>query len=477
MVLRLTFVYLFIGISFLGCSQSEKSLSTFFEQWKSHDDLASASFGIMVTNKEGKVILEHNANRSLIPASTQKLLTTATALQELGPAYRFETGIWYTGALSDQGVLSGDLWVEGDGDPTLGSERFGGMESLGQQWIAVLKQAGITKIQGKVRVNTGKYPVFTTPRTWIWEDLGNYYGAVPSALSFHENSYTVQLSSPSQQGALCEVVKTAPNMQHLQFQSQVVTANSQRDNAYIFGGENSSRRYIKGSIPKGRGTFEIKGSIAQPDVVFSSWCTQYLHEQGLQVMSRSYEMPFDRMTAQQVHIHKSPPVFKIVELTNKHSINLYAEHLVLEMSSKRGATLSIESAAEELKVSLTKMGVDTKGMFLTDGSGLSRFNAVTPKQLVDVLTYMKASSNADVFESSLSIAGETGTLRGMFRNSSAAGKIKAKSGYMERVRSYAGYIDASNGNTYTFAILVNNYEGSASNMKYHIKKLLEKLSE
>lgn len=474
---QITAIYGLVFLSLSGCAQPKQTVEAFFTNWKTHKDLQSASYGVLVLDKSGKVILEHNSNISLVPASTQKLLTTAAALQELGANHQFETKLFYSGNIDENGVLNGDLWIEGGGDPTLGSERFVGLSGLSDSWTKAIQSAGIKQVNGRIRTNTSLFPKFTTPRTWIWEDIGNYYGAVPHALSFHDNTYQLNLSSPIGAGALCEVKSTYPEMEHLKFTSFVQTANNNRDNAYIFGAENSNDRYIKGTIPKGKGTFTIKGAMNQPDLVLAKWFANALEKGGITVSGQPNETTFVKENLKFIYTHKSPTVAEIVKLTNQHSINLYAEHLNLAMSSKRGEELSIEQAAEELKSNLEKMQINTSGMFLKDGSGLSRFNAFSPAQMVALLNYMQTTSNKETFEVSLSVAGESGTLRRMFYDSPAAGKILAKSGYMERVRSYAGYINKSETERYTFCVIVNNYEGSAAGMKHHIKQLLEKLAE
>ncbi|MDE0771344.1 MAG: D-alanyl-D-alanine carboxypeptidase/D-alanyl-D-alanine-endopeptidase [Salibacteraceae bacterium] len=466
---------LIFGLS--SCAQVEKQnqqvpLQQYFDQWLSQSNLVSASIGVLVKNEAGEVVLEYNSNQSLVPASTQKLLTTAFALEQLGPRFQFETKIWHTGRIDASGLLNGDLWIQGGGDPTLGSDRFGGLEKLKQIWVSEIQKAGIKSISGSVKVDASVFPKYSTPRTWIWEDLGNYYGAVPSGLSFHDNTYKMLLNSPYEVGQVCGVVRTEPKMKHLIFDSQVTASNDRADNAYIYGAEGSTLRYIKGTIPKGRKEFSIKGSISNPELVAERWLVEVLTQKGIPVVGNT----FNDDQKQLLYTHKSPYLAEIVTLTNKYSINLYAEHLAIWLNENRGEKLTVELGAQSVKEGIRKMGIDTKGMFLVDGSGLSRFNAVSANHLVEVLNYMTKSENASVFIKSLSVAGESGTLNRMFAGSPVKGKIKAKSGYMERVRSYAGYIETLQGEKLTFCILVNNYEGSASETKHQIKKLLEHLA-
>lgn len=471
------FLFVFAFLFANGISQtttSKGSLDQYFENWIQAPNLKSASIGVLVKSASGKTIINRNAEKSLVPASIQKLFTTAAILESKGRDFQFETKLWYTGKIDERGWLLGDIWIEGGGDPTLGSERFGGLQPLSKIWLAAIRGAGIKGVSGKIRVDASMFPKYCTPRTWIWEDLGNYYGAVPAGLTFHENMYELELESPSQIGELCTVKSVYPNMVHLEFDCAVTAASGNADNAYIFG-NGDNKRYIQGSIPKGRDSFTIKGSISNPEKVAASWFETELTVNGIEVKNEELSIEYDSTSKELIYTHKSPRLSEIVKLTNQYSINLYAEHLALWNSEKRGDLLSIELAAQNVKKSLEKMNISTNGLALVDGSGLSRFNAISPNQMVELLNYMKTTENADVFQESLAVAGQSGTLKRMFTGSVAEGMIKAKSGYMERVRSYAGYITTKSEEQLTFCIIINNYSGSASETKYQIKKLLEKI--
>ncbi|MHB9147421.1 MAG: D-alanyl-D-alanine carboxypeptidase, partial [Candidatus Amoebophilus sp.] len=120
-------------------------------------------------------------------------------------------------------------------------------------------------------------------------------------------------------------------------------------------------------------------------------------------------------------------------------------------------------------------GIDTTGIFLHDGSGLSRYNSITTKQLVDILCYMKNSKNFDAFYHSLPIAGETGTLKELFTKAPLKGNLKAKTGGMKRVLSYTGYCTTISGTEIAFSLIVNNYNGTPKELKQQIEKLLTAL--
>ena len=122
-------------------------------------------------------------------------------------------------------------------------------------------------------------------------------------------------------------------------------------------------------------------------------------------------------------------------------------------------------------------GLDSDGFYVNDGSGLSRFNGVSAKQLVGILQHMYKSKNKQLFINSLPVAGESGTLTNVGKGTAASGNIRAKSGYMTRVRSYAGYVTTKNKKNIAFALIVNNFNCSPSQMKSKMERIMIKLAE
>lgn len=389
-----------------------------------------------VKNSTGEVLVEKNSELSLTPASCLKIATTAAALHILGPNYRFETYLEIDGWVDDKNTLHGNLYIRGGGDPCLGSKRIAGALSWEEQietWVLAIKERGICKIEGKVIGDATKWEKALAVPSWTWEDLGNYYGAGASALSFHENCYSLFFKPGDTVGAKTTILRTDFPLPILSFQNEVVTGpEGSGDGACIYGSEFSSLQFIRGTIPAGVSEFAIKGAISDPAASCANLLEKKIEEMGIVIEKQDINFQKKREC---IHTTYSPTVQEIVYVTNQKSLNLYAEHLLKKMGEvvyKEGSTAAGVKAVADFWRSRS---IDLGGFNMVDGSGLSRKNLVTAKQLVSMLLKMKQS---DVFLPFLNSLPQVENL------------IRGKSGTMSLVKGYTGYIG-----DVTFAILVN----------------------
>jgi serine-type D-Ala-D-Ala carboxypeptidase/endopeptidase (penicillin-binding protein 4) len=156
------------------------------------------SISVCITDdKSGNTVFELNSGKSLIPASVMKLITSAAAIELLGPGYTFKTVIGYTGSLNKRsGRLKGNIVIIGGGDPALGSKYFTDhYQDFLKNWVTKIKSLGITKIDGSVITDDSRYDFQPVPSKWLWEDIGNYYGAGVYGLSVFDNTYEIHLKS------------------------------------------------------------------------------------------------------------------------------------------------------------------------------------------------------------------------------------------------------------------------------------------
>lgn len=449
--------------------------STIFNDFLQHKALKNASIGFYAYNlTDNKAIINHNGDLALIPASSLKLITTATALEVLGETYRFTTTISYSGEIKN-GVLNGDIIIKGGGDPSLGSHRY--RSYYGDfiiNWAAEIKKLSIDSINGKIIADASIFDN-EVPATWIWQDLGNYFGAGANGLSIYENFYTLTLSSQNK-AQKTTISGVSPHIPFLSIDNNVLGTVTNRDLSFIYGGPFQYNRYISGEIPNNRSEFKVKGSIPDPAYLCAYELDSILKTIGVKIAfkpstkrllgDRYIENATIKITSTQ-----SPTLASLIQQTNLYSINLYAEHLLnhIGLNMKKEGTTT--TGAEALINFWKEKGIDTDGMYIYDGSGLSRFNTITTKQLVAILNKMNKSSNKDIFYNSLAISGKSGTLSSIARGTAAEGKIYGKSGYMTNVRSYSGYVTTNSNKKIAFAIIVNNYNCSA----YEMKKMLEKI--
>ncbi|MCI4669384.1 MAG: D-alanyl-D-alanine carboxypeptidase/D-alanyl-D-alanine-endopeptidase [Bacteroidia bacterium] len=431
----------------------------------------------------GNPLLLHNHKKAVATASTMKMLTTITALAVLGPNFRFETKLAYTGNLDADGILSGDLYIIGDGDPTLGSDRMGinrDLDAMLANWSQNIQEAGIKEIKGNIIGDAGIFSSQMTPSKWPWEDMGNYYGAGSSGLNIHENYYRLDLRPGKSVGAATEVLRTVPAMLDLNFINEITTGRAgSGDNGYIFGAPYTSARFLRGTIPLGPSSFSIKGSISDP----AFYCAWRLYEElngcgvklnGLVTTDRVMRMRGEKIAKNRkiFYTYYSVPLRKIVKATNMKSINVYAESLAKRLAVKLGYEGSTDEAMEAISDYWKNKGVDVKGMYLRDGAGLSPNNSLTSFQLASIMYKARKSSYYMDLEASLPVAGKSGSLKSMLRGTPAEGRLRAKSGYISGVRSYAGFVKAKSGKDLIFVVISNNYACSAGQMRRKLEKIM-----
>ena len=419
--------------------------------------LKTASVGVFVIPLEGdEVAMEWQADMGLIPASTLKAITTATAFQVLGEEFVFETKLYLQGE---------DLVVKGGGDPTLGAT---GVEGDFGAWLTALKAAGISKITGDIIADSSRFESRTTPDSWPWGDVGNYYGAGPSGLNFHLNSYSLTFR-PGEVGARAELVKTWPTPPAVVFENHMRTGSAgSGDQGYVYGGPGATMISLRGTVPAG-GEFTIRGSLPDPPLFCAVSLKKYLEGNGIVVGGGARVGTVD-VEGEPLLVQKSPLLEKIIAATNHRSVNLYADSLFKALSPE-GTT---EASSRILKKHWSEQGVDLTGFDLHDGSGLSPRDTVTAKQMAMILKKARAHATGEVFRDSLPVAGKSGTMSGFGNGSVAEGKVWAKSGGLTRVKTYAGYFLGHSGREYAFALLTNN---AVSSPKTAMEKLLSDLVE
>lgn len=360
-----------------------------------------------------------------------KVITTAAALELLGANFRFETHLQIDGFIDHEGVLQGNLYIKGFGDPCLGSKRFGGYKKQIEIWVEAIRGFGIRKIAGKIIGDASHWEKAQAVASWQWEDLGNYYGAGASALSFHDNEYTLFFEqAPTFQKA--KISHTDPEICHRLTSEVIVGPNGSVST--IFGCEFSDVHHVRGQIAD---DFNIRGSFPDASVQVAFLLTKALVVEGKEIKVGERKV---------IHKTISPSIEEIVYWTNQQSVNLYAEHLLKQMGE--GST---ENGIKAVRSFLSTLGISLDGFQMADGSGLSRKNLVTARQMVELLEKMKGNR---AFERSLP---------------DEVGGTKAKSGSMSAIKGFVGY----KGNK-VFALIVNNFLNFDQKMT-EIKQFLTQL--
>ena len=415
----------------------------------------------------GKPVCEFRPASAAIPASTMKLVTTSTALELLGADFRFQTYLEIDGTIADS-VLNGNLYIYGGADPTLGSKYMGDSKFL-DKWANAVKRAGIKEINGRVIADASFFDTEGINPRWTWEDIGNYYAAGIYGISYLDNTYELVLQS-GLAGTTPKIIEMNPSIPELTFDNHLKSTSIAYDSAYIYGAPRAKDRAIYGAIPANRARFTIKGDIPNPDVLLVNHFVEKLRENDILIKEDVF---FKTGSRKSIYTHQSPPLSDIIRQINVRSNNHYAEHLFRYLGALNQGDFSTSNAAiNKIKSFWKEKGLPVEQLFMNDGSGLSPTNAVSATFFTELLIYMQTKSkNSAVFKASLPVAGENGTVSNFLKNTALKGKVHVKSGSIERVRSYAGYIDA-NGKNYAFAVIVNNANGSSRDVVKKTEKLL-----
>jgi len=433
--------------------------------------LVNANISLMVKDmKTNKTIYQFRSNNSTIPASTMKLVTTATALELLGPSFCFETKLEIDGTLSSNGVLNGNLYIRGGGDPTLGSEHLGDKDFL-TKWVAKIQQIGIKRINGQIIADGNLYDNLGVNPKWTWEDIGNYYAAGAYGISYMDNTYQLVLRS-GDVGTTPEILRVIPEIPALTFENHLKSTMIEFDSAYFYGAPHSYLRSIHGEIPANRMEYIIKGDIPNPGLLLAEHFQDRLVASGISINRLPSDVVSTQNNRRVILVQNSPPLSDIIRETNVKSNNGYAEQIFRYLALKKYKTATSNGAVEVVRAFWKSKGLPVEQLFMYDGCGLSPVDAVSSGFYVDLLVYMQTiSHNKDVFFNSLPVSGKSGTLTGFLQKTPLQGKVHAKSGTISRVKCYAGYIDSKDIN-YVFAIMVNNPNGTSKAVTRKMEEFL-----
>lgn len=434
----------------------------------------------------GEKIAEHNPKLALPSASTAKLFSTASALELLGPNYRPETRLYIDGKIDTDGTLNGNIWIRGGGDVTLGSDYFtedGHEKDFLKTWSDTLQKLGVKAISGAIIADGSEFGYAGNPKGWSWNDMGNYYGAGASGITIFDNMLKFTFKTGATVGSKTEIISTWPNVPGLVFHNYATSQNVSGDHCFIFGGPYSLDRFAEGSLPLNRSKFIVKGSLPDPEFQLAYELYNQLLSDGVTAKegaksARQLDLiQKSRYTASYTLLfsHKGKTVQEIANLTNLKSINLFAEGLLCLIGYKMTGNGSTEEGLKQIeKYWATKFSFD--GIFLNDGSGLSRSNGISSSSFVDLLKAMSVSKNYDAYLKTLPVAGKSGTLAGLCRDQPGQGRIIAKSGTMDKIKSYAGYVNSKSGKKIAFAIVVTNFTTSSSNVVGKMESVLNALA-
>nr|WP_322711629.1 D-alanyl-D-alanine carboxypeptidase/D-alanyl-D-alanine-endopeptidase [Nostoc sp. ChiSLP03a]MDZ8212872.1 D-alanyl-D-alanine carboxypeptidase/D-alanyl-D-alanine-endopeptidase [Nostoc sp. ChiSLP03a] len=411
----------------------------------------------------GPTLYSRDAQKYFTPASNLKLLTTAAALQELGANFRIRTSIYQNG--------NGILRVVGRGDPSLSDTE---LQKLAQQ----LKQKGITQIQQLSADDSYIQGDIVNP-TWQWEDVQSSDGVPVSSFILNQNIFSFKLV-PQAVGKSLQVLWIDPGeAKQWRIINQSITV-PQNQPSYV-----NVTRELSGTVLRIQGqlTTNSEESLIDLPVVDPN----YYFLRRFRTVLATEKITLGQtlvvnggVNQQEIAFVESPPLAELLAETNLNSNNLYAEALLRALAVKKTRLKNQTSAdvgLEVVKASLTKLGVDPANYILVDGSGLSRRDLVTPEAFVQTLRGMAKTPTAYIYRASLPVAGKSGTLKGRFQDTPAAGIVQAKTGTLTGVVSLSGYMNAPKYEPLVFSIIVNQSDQSATVIRQAIDEVVVLLTQ
>lgn len=446
--------------------------------------LKGAGVAVSVVDGKGRALVRYNDAQRMVPASNMKLITTGTALHSLGADYTFKTAIGYTGTIQD-GTLKGDVYIMGGGDPTIGAPEKDYGRLPFSQWQGILLKAGIKNIDGRIIGDSRLWEGYLEFGDWTYEDVGTYYGTGSAALCFYKNAIDLQVAAagPGEPVKAVQAYPETPWMHNLNtaFTGPEGTGNS----LYLYTTDLAPYAELRGTFAVDRAPKTEHFANKFGALTCAFYFCRHLQSQGVTVTGGAADIdrsgrirtmdfvPREEAGEPEVIGHTtSAPLKDIVRKTNLDSDNFYAEAMYRTMAEETSGIAVYDSARVAESAVLRRLGLDPGLVSIVDGSGLSRRNGLSAGFLTKYLYAMTSSPAFPAFLESLPMPGE-GTLDVLFRDKPQMRSYRLKSGSMEGVLCYSGYILDDGGTPLaSVSVLVNGATAKTAQVRKAIEAIL-----
>ena len=468
---------------------------------------AKGDWGVLIADaRSGQVLFEQNADRYFVPASNMKLLTTALALARLGVDYRFRTTIEALATPSDDGKIVGSIYLVGRGDPNLSNRKFpyvlkeefdGPPEKVIAELADAIAAKGVKEISGDVIGDDSYFAGGAYPSGWAIDDMLWSYGAPVSALEINDGVFFLELNAAEVAGGPATFT-IAPSTNVYQIRNEVVTgAKGSPQKFSVERAPGSTEIIVSGSMPVGAQPHSIAIAIDRPAEFAAALLKNLLEAHGVVIAGRArarhtgdsgawYKADgtaamtdleshacgvaagfWSRQSGGATHLepsqevlagHVSLPIPDDLRVMAKISQNLHAELFLRTAARLKTGDPSADAALKFEQDFRVAIGLKEDDVVMTDGSGLSRKDMVSPQSEVSLLRWVTEQPWAATFRSVLPVAGEDGTLMDRMKGTPAAGNVWAKTGSLTHVDSLAGYATSTRGAHLVFSFIGNNHD-------------------
>jgi serine-type D-Ala-D-Ala carboxypeptidase/endopeptidase (penicillin-binding protein 4) len=462
-----------------GAASGKSAVRADVERFRQRAEAALAAagpdkgaWGMLVTDAAtGEVLYARNADAFFMPASNAKLFTTALALATLGPDYRVRTAVASNGALDENGVLSGDLVLIGRGDANLSNRKFpygkkeereGPPEKVLAEFAGTVAARGVKEISGDVIADDSMFQHEQFPSGWLVDDILWSYGAAVSAVAVNDNTFTLDLRPGAREGDPARYdLGFAADFYSVE-NSVLTSARGVEEKLAVARDPGSRLIHLSGTMPLDAQTRRLTIAIEDPAGYAASLLARLLESRGVKIdghprARHAADRAEDAAAPQTLLAERtSVPLSDEIRLTNKNSENLHAELLLLLAAHERAGARNYEDALKFASEFFKAAGIADGDVALSDGSGLSRKDLVTPRAVVQLLRYAGTQPWGELYRSTLPVAGEDGTLSDRMKNTPAAGRVSAKTGTIGHGNALSGYATTARGERLLFSILGNN---------------------
>jgi len=479
---KLTYLLLIFFPYLLVC-QSSRACQKAVNKFATDEALTGCSMSIALLNADnGKMMASWDEKRKLIPASTLKLITCATAVKQLGSEFTYQTIFSLRGDFFQDSIFIGDIYIEGMADPSFGSENFKEtktIEAIADTLAILLKKNLVKEIVGRVIVNSTFIKDIPENPEWLYYDVANYYGAGVFGFNFLENTSYLQLEKDSLTNQY-SIGSVFPKELVSIFQNKIQSSNiiSPDDEEIFFLGSSQCKHLtLNGCLPENAMVnISVKSAIPDPPRTYETILMNQLRVRGIVIEENSRRV--NRATIRPLYNHASPTLPKMIQYTLKNSVNLYCESFVHLLGYSWFGNTQRSNALHQIEKYWNNLLPEYCKIKMVDGSGLSRKNRINAEAMCLILKEIYRDQQTCHFDQLMYNASESGSLAvPLSKQKTLQGKWLLKSGSMQGIRSYSGYVQFEQSTPYIFSIILNNYDCSSKEIANKIAVLISKLDQ
>ena len=429
-------------------------------------------WGLLIVDAQtGETLFEQNADRYFVPASNMKLFATALALAKLGPEYRFHTTLETSGTVAN-GVLTGNLVLVGRGDPNLSNRKFpydlkeefdGPPEKVLAELVDALAAKRVKEVTGDIIGDDSYFPRERYPSGWEINDMVWEYGTAISSIVLDDNTVTLTLTPGEQPGSAVQATVNPATQDFVVENDLTTSAPEVKSDLTLTREPGANLVVVKGTMPaKGSPRKLAPLAVQEPAQHAAAVLKRLLESRGIQVDGVARASHVAAKSAEDPLVlaeHVSVPLSDAIKLINKISQNLHTEMLLRTVARQSGEWATPEDLMKVPQDFYASAGIAPDDVIQADASGLSRRDLVTPRAIVALLAFAQKQPWYETYYGSLPVAGVDGTLEDRMKNTPATGRIHAKTGSVEHVRTLSGFAETLSGRRLIFSFLSNNQGG------------------